>query len=751
MDRLESLAAIMRDYTSSSHAIPEEYLLSLRSNLIGWNVKDLIMTPVQAHRYLEIWVEPLLDTGTSPTIGESQRVCAVDVLSIVFNRLAGILKHWSSEVQLDSSRRCIGQRYISLFRDYFDGASPPLLKSLKDCLITFVALGTETWEPGERQNFATTIASEVFSDPGNSNFRKGELYLTELLVKRRWLVAKPFFSVGSGEGEASPTIHLESVFGSMDDRTLAPSIGRLLSSLLRRLAEELRASEDNEASKVLWLDYFKTDLANALLSEDEQVALNTELYVVPGTFHEEKEAFSLFLRYLLDKHVEPNDSEDVTAVIGCLRISKESGWLTETQIDQYVSSLGGYDALIGDQYGFLRSRSVRLMVVSSSTSLALSSTHIAVLKSHLDDLFAEPDPQIRDEIYSSLRAMFERIVASSYALNKRLQSLEARSQALDPGDSQDSEGVREQLHQQKSFMSWFLNELLPAQLQPNSSYQRVILALRVASFWLPQLERDAVNSNPTNNLAADVKLSRKKKIDKEHITIPFDPEIEYSSLIRLIVERLMDPYDDIRSLAAGLIKELRQSSQLVPWPHILQQAQKMIEDSGRPGQEDGFSRILEVLHDISLQNPTIAREIWLSHDIAPETEPYDYSIIELIFTLLDQQSFTRHENQNKPPSCVDNSLLGALSLIYRRKDATLLFENPARNQNALKRVLALSQSIWAREWEILCNESPEGRGARSQTVDVEDSDDEEDQLNSQGFLSYSWRVVSEARLVRVAP
>ncbi|KAK6354794.1 hypothetical protein TWF696_003927 [Orbilia brochopaga] len=598
----------------------------------------------------------------------------------------------------------------------------------------------ETWDPSERQNLTTTIAHEVFNRTGNAEFKKGDLFLVELLVKKKWLAPNIFFAAGSEGGETTRTIKLESAFGVMGNRTLAPSMGRFLSSLLRRLAEELRTSQNNKSWKVLWLDHFKADLANALLSTNEQIALNTELYVVPGAFHEEKEGFGLFLHYLLDERIKSQSTHDALAVIACLRTGKECGWLTEAQIDEYAGALGGYDTLTCHQYGFLRSKTIRLMIVSSSTSSALPFTHIAILRAHLDDLFAEQDPQIRNEIYSALRTMFERIVASSYALNKRIQSSEARSQALNLDDSKDVEDLREQLRQQKSFMCWFLNELLPAQLQPNSSYQRVILALRVYSFWLPQIERDVVKSKSTGNLAADVKLSRKKQADKEHINLPFDPEIQYSSLLRLLVERLMDPYDDIRSLAAGLIKELHQSSE-VPWPQIIQQAQKMIEDSGRPGQEDGFSRILEVLHDLSLKDPTIAREVWLSYDVNPKAEPYDYSIVNLIFTLLDEQSHARSKTQNL--SRLDNSLLGALSLIYKRKDAAALFDSRTA-QSTLQRVLALSQSIWAQQRDILCNESPEGRGASSQTLGEEDSEDEEDQLNSQGFLSYSWRVVSEA-------
>ncbi|KAJ6261358.1 hypothetical protein Dda_4028 [Drechslerella dactyloides] len=742
MEALESLGASVSEFTAASHTIPENILLLLRDKLIKLNVKDPSIDPVKTHRYLEIWVEPLLATGISSAIGDSQRVHCVDVLSIVFNRLGGMLKCWSSEIQPDPARRCIGQNYISLFREYFDQASPPLLKSLKDCLTTFVALGTETWEPSDRQKLATAVAQEVLDGTKTQNFKKGDLYLVEFLIKKRWLASRAFF-MADLDGGSHHAINLESIFAMMDNRTLAPSAGRFLSSLLRRLAEESRTSGDNEASVALWLDYFKKDLANALLSDNEHVALNTELYVVPGTFHDEKQGFTLFVRYLLSLHADHWDAQSAMAIVGCLRTGKECGWLTEAQIDQYVDALGGYNTLISHQYGFLRSQTFRLMILSSSTSLPLSSTYIGILTNHLDDLFAESDPQIRNEIYSALRNMFERVMASSYTLNKRLKSMETRSQTLDLGESTGIEDVRKQLNEQKSFMSWFLNELLPAQLQPNSSYQSVILALRVYSFWLPQIERDTARAQSTVNLAADVKVSRKKQVDKENINLPFDPEINYSSLLRLVIERLMDPYDDIRSLAAGLIKALRQSRE-VPWPQIVQQAQRVIEESGRPGLEDGFSRVMEVLHDLSSKDPAIAQEVWLSCDLSPKHEP-DYSIIELIFTLLDRQSQMRSDNQNKFRSRLDNSLLGALSLIYKRKDAVLLFEGCPGSQNVLKRILALSQDIWKREREVLCNESPEGRGAVSGTMGEEDSDDdEEDQLNNQGFLSYSWRIVSEA-------
>ncbi|KAK6527027.1 hypothetical protein TWF281_010222 [Arthrobotrys megalospora] len=735
---MESFEFNAAEYATSPCIIPEETLVRLREKLIKLNIKDSSQDYTKTYRDLETWLEPLLNTGSSPRIESGHRVYAIDALSIVFNRLGSLSKAFSIKpdppIAQEERREA---EYVPIFRDYFDLATAPLLKSLKDCLTAFVAFGTETRSREERQISSISIAEEVFEGIKNGDLRKGDSYLVEFLIKKKWLASRSFFRKGE-DNQPSKAIHLESIFKTMGNRTLAPGIGRLLGSLFRKLADELVEETEKESLKAVWLAFFKEDLAKALLSPDEQIALNTELYVVPGVFHDEKEGFALFIQYLLDTHRISRDNQNSIAIIGCLRTGKENGWLTEAQVDEYIESLGGYDTLLSDQSGLLRSHTLRLMIISSSVALPFPSSYTSIFSGHFDDLFAESDPQVRNEIYAGFRVLLERLVASSYAVNKKLRSLEGRLQGAGNGaDATDEiQLIKNQLLQQKAFVSWFLNELLPAQLQPNASYQRVILALKVYSYWLPQLERDWRNSQLGNDMAADIKKSKRKQNEREHIVLPFDPEIRYSSLLRLLVERIMDPYDDIRSLATALIKELPQSKD-VPWSHILQRSQKMIEESGRPGQEDGFSRILEVLHDLSLKDSNIAREVWEAYN----SFTYEGTIVDLAFMLLDKEPHLECENQASPRSRIDNSVLGALALIFKRKDADMLFLEEEKRQRMLDRVLNLARDIWVREQDILCNESPEGRGA---AASGEDSDDEEDQLNSQGFLSYSWRVVSEA-------
>ncbi|KAF3178763.1 hypothetical protein TWF225_007788 [Orbilia oligospora] len=735
----EAIGFNVAEYEASSCIIPEQRLLALREKLIKLKIKDPSRDSATTYRELEGWVEPLLDTGSSPQIENGHRVCAVDALSIVFNRLGGLSKILSvkpGSSGLSKTRK--EAKYLPIFRDYFDLATAPVLKSLKDCLTAFVAFGTETWDSEERQIFSTSIAEEVFEGIRKGDLRKGDSYLVEFLIKKKWFASKTFFIKNEDE-KPSRAINLESIFKAMNNRTLAPGIGRLLSSLLRRLQEELVGETDKESLKAVWLSFFKADLARALLSPDEHVALNTELYVVPGVFHDEKEGFALFIQHLIHAPGALHSSQSSMAIIGCLRTGKENGWLTEPQVDEYVESLGGYDSLLSDQSGLLRSHTLRLMIISSSVALPFTSTYNSIFCDHFDDLFSESDPQVRNEIYAGFRVLLERLVASSYALNKKIRSLEGRP--TDLGTSSEAvdevQTMNNLLLQQKAFTSWFLNELLPAQLRPNASYQRVILALKVYSYWLPQIERDQRNSLPGSDLAADIKKSKKKQNEREHIVLPFDPEIQYPHLLRLLVERIMDPYDDIRSLATGLIKELPQSKD-VQWAHVLQRSQRMIEDSGRPGQEDGFSRILEVLYDLSLKDSNISREVWEAYSSSTS----DGTIVDLAFILLDREPHIQCQGQANPRSRIDNSVLGALALIFKRKDANLLVLEEEKRQKMFDRVLKLAQDIWARERDILCSESPEGRGVAASGDDSDDED--EDQLNSQGFLSYSWRVVSEA-------
>jgi hypothetical protein len=191
----------------------------------------------------------------------------------------------------------------------------------------------------------------------------------------------------------------------------------------------------------------------------------------------------------------------------------------------------------------VRSLAFSVLVSSLSSIRPFTTTTFNLLQSHMGALYAETDAKFRNEVLTNTKHMVERLRGASSYLMREIQIY---SYSRGPGpspkiESQEQLTMSELLNRHKSFVIWYLKFLLD-ELIPTSSYQRHITALKSITLVLK-----------SGILERDLHLSKTESI--EHGTVwPYTINFFTSGSLRLLLDLLMDPFEDVRGHAAAILK-----------------------------------------------------------------------------------------------------------------------------------------------------------------------------------------------------
>ena len=199
--------------------------------------------------------------------------------------------------------------------------------------------------------------------------------------------------------------------------------------------------------------------------------------------------------------------------------------------------------LITSEVNTVRSLAFSVLVASSSPLRPFTTTALDILQSHMGILYADTDAKFRTDTLSNTRKLIERFRGATAYLNRELEDL---SRIYGPEPSTNSEGcglygqIQNILKRHEEFIEWFL-EFLLGELIPTVSYQRHITALKATRLLLQSGMLDSLA--PQKSIAVSNTTSW-------HYRINFFT----SSAMRLLLDLLMDPFEDVRSSAATLLK-----------------------------------------------------------------------------------------------------------------------------------------------------------------------------------------------------
>jgi hypothetical protein len=213
----------------------------------------------------------------------------------------------------------------------------------------------------------------------------------------------------------------------------------------------------------------------------------------------------------------------------------------------------------------VRSSGLSLLVSSAATTKPISQATFNLLQSHLAAYYADHDAKFRNETLAMTKDLVNRVKYVIAVAKRSLAKLEAKPQPkLSAGQPTKAAGEKKKypenlitdekeakavLDRHSSFLKWYI-EFLKGELIPTSSYQRHIAALKAFSPVL-KLGKHASASDE----ALDTDTAR---------TIFTD-----TTCMRLLLDLLMDPFDDVRETAMEILLLVPQDiiSERLPYKH----------------------------------------------------------------------------------------------------------------------------------------------------------------------------------------
>ena len=192
----------------------------------------------------------------------------------------------------------------------------------------------------------------------------------------------------------------------------------------------------------------------------------------------------------------------------------------------------------------VRLAALSLLVSSTAVTRPITSATFQCLKRHLSHLHAETDANFRGELLSLMQRLFNRLRASTATLSKALANnrnslklIGSQGVVAGRGNELSSCEIIDKLQRHTEFVSWYL-QFLSLELRPTSSYQRHISALKSLNFVLKSgLDSSIPHRNLSKQAQGDLKW--------EHQWDVFS-----SRLVRLLLDLMLDPFDDVRNGAA---------------------------------------------------------------------------------------------------------------------------------------------------------------------------------------------------------
>jgi hypothetical protein len=163
-------------------------------------------------------------------------------------------------------------------------------------------------------------------------------------------------------------------------------------------------------------------------------------------------------------------------------------------------------------------------------------------------LFCDSDAKFRNEVLSNTKHMIDRLRGATAFLAREIENLSFQlrpEHVLPPRERQMAQHALEQttelLMGHASFVEWYIDFLL-GELVPTSSYQRHITALK-SIFLL--LRSGILKSNPG---------SPPERVADNSTVWPCVIDFFNPLSMRLLLDLLMDPFEDVRNSASSILK-----------------------------------------------------------------------------------------------------------------------------------------------------------------------------------------------------
>jgi hypothetical protein len=207
-------------------------------------------------------------------------------------------------------------------------------------------------------------------------------------------------------------------------------------------------------------------------------------------------------------------------------------------------SIGG---LLSHKAGNVRSAAFSVLISSISSTRPFSLKTFNLLRENLGLLHSDTDAKVRNEVLSNTKHMIGRINGAVSFLTRGLpsnpikQNQISRKKSEHPDFADIASQEKVVLQEHEDFILWYQN-FLTSELIPTASYQRHITALRSIQLGVDSgilIRHKKKTLDPTVNAQAQE---------------PGSNDIFTQKMIRLLLDLLMNPFEDVRAAATQLLE-----------------------------------------------------------------------------------------------------------------------------------------------------------------------------------------------------
>ncbi|KAH8653169.1 putative death-receptor fusion protein-domain-containing protein [Tricladium varicosporioides] len=689
------------------------------------------------------------------------------------------------------------QTCLDLFNFYLEWNEKNQNRSMRQVLELLSSLVARNPNEATAQILKKTLIQRVLSIIGRREsqvlvkpaFKSLECFLSKKTISPEELIREydtnlqpssvETLDLSNASSSGSWDSFISEVFKWLAPADVSPATGKFLVTLFKHLKDPTDDRKSFKTRSSLWQHWIRKGLAN-----NPQILENVKNYLFPALFKTDRPGSLEFLRDLnqskliSDIQIQDIDSHALLQ-LASIEVGKKTGLVEELDPIQ-KSKLASKKStgcvvlqesiicsLLGNCSDAVRTMALSVLVSSSSSIRPFSPTALNGLRCHMALLFADPDAKFRNEVLSNTKHLIERLRGAVALLTREADQLlfkssnESLSQSELQGSSQSLlVATQTLLHEHERFIEWYL-EFLLGELISTASYQRHITSLKAILLLL----QSRVIEDSSKSSSAQVTAN--STIWPSAIAL-FNPRA-----IRLLLDLLMDPFEDVRSSATEILKQtmpahfaddrLNQSlldgseearsmatdrigdepqiqreeklnpkgaalspSSLPLLKGFIQRAKQAALQTGRADYADGVARSYQILY--SLQGSLHAR-VEILGDLVTEME---------LLVNIAKADLTKAV-QEAPI----HGHFSALNMVWQlavpsipRIQESLDVEYWKQLSYLQDRIVIAGSRIWNAVRDILCNDSPEGHLPE----DIEDIDN----LDTKDILSYSFRAIHES-------
>ncbi|PLB55905.1 HEAT repeat protein [Aspergillus steynii IBT 23096] len=440
-----------------------------------------------------------------------------------------------------------------------------------------------------------------------------------------------------------------------------------------------------------------------------------------------------------DMHDAPVD--ELSLLFASLQMAKKIGLVHEDHTSPKGPTAKGGAAdegiilkseVIG-QFLFHRDFSIRiaalsLLITANATTKPFTSATMRAILKGLPSLHAESDAYSRGEILSIIRKLIPRLKGGIMSSEQNWAEVMASANKKQPPNyARDDPETR-------ACLTEYL-EFLKADLQPTASYQRHITSLKTLILLLE------------SGLDARFEGSIVSKSEGNLTKWRFNTEVFEPNLLRLLVDLLLDPFEEVRARSLSIVNLFPRDLLLGDGVQLasnasdqaqllgaLDTAEQMASRTSRADYADTVARLYHILFCAAQSSSIDASQWW-------ETK---IGVVDAILKRLEAKlslsgAIVKYHLRDAPL----HGHVSALRYIVSTTDFHALISGPEspnyenwRSTHA--RIVSICDKIWNEVKPVLCIDSPEGHS---------DEPAEGLSVGPKDILSYSWRALRESSLL----